>query len=172
MPITTKTGDNGSTSLLYGGRVRKNSPRIEICGVLDELSSYLGLSKSLLKSRRQKDVISKIQKDLMVICSEVSTRIPAAHKLRKRIDREDIKDLELFIEKLEKKRKLKKAVFILPGENTLSATLDVARTVARKAERRMITLKDKRMMRNRYIPIYLNRLSDLLYLLARSHEKR
>ena len=75
MPITTKTGDDGSTSLLYGKRVRKDNPRIEACGVLDELNSFLGLSKNLLKAKAAKKLIDKIQKELLMIGSEYKLRI-------------------------------------------------------------------------------------------------
>ena len=172
MRISTKTGDGGLTSLLYGGRVKKASLRIEACGALDELNSFLGLNKSLLNNRQAKRLIDKIQRDLFIIGSEIATSASSVHKLHRRIKKEDIKTLELFIEKLEKKDKVKKFSFVLPGRNTISAQLDIARTVARRAERRTATLKNKGMLKNKYILMYLNRLSDLLFLLARSCEKK
>lgn len=171
MKISTKTGDNGSTSLLYGGRIRKDSLRVEACGTLDELCSFLGLCKSLLKNRQEKSLIEKLQTDLFVICSEIATKTSFLHKLKRRLGKKDINYLESIIEKLEKRCKLR-CCFLLAGENTLSATLDIARTIARRAERRTVTLKKKEMVKNISILAYLNRLSDLLYLLARSHEKK
>ena len=111
MPITTKTGDRGNTSLFYGGRVRKDDLRIEANGILDELSSFLGLSKSLLKNKKQKNAIGGIQRDIIPISAEIATDANSVKKLRRRIKKADIRGLELFIEKLEKKRKLKKVVF-------------------------------------------------------------
>ena len=166
MPITTKTGDNGKTSLLYGSRVRKDNLRIEICGILDELNSFLGLAKSLLKDKALKKLINKVQGELFVIGGEVAAG-KSSSKLRRKIGQKNIKGLELFIEKLEKKRKLKEHTFVLPGGSTISAILDVARAIARRAERRIATLRNKGMLKNRHILIYLNRLSDLLYLTAR-----
>lgn len=172
MGISTKTGDRGITSLLYGGRVQKDSLLIETIGILDELSSFLGLGKSLLKDRRQKKLIETIQTGLWLIGSEIATKPPYIGRLSKRLKREDVKYLDSTIKKLEKKYKPKEYCFLLTGENTVSAILDVARTIARRAERRVTTLLKRRMLKNRHILVYLNRLSDLLYLLARSCEKR
>lgn len=172
MSITTKTGDNGDTSLLYGGRVSKDDLRIETNGILDELNSFLGLSKSLLKGRQQKGIIDRIQRDISTLISEIAAGTKSVHRLRRRIKKDDIRMLECLIKKLEKKRGLKRRSFAIPGKNTLSATLDIARTIARTAERRIVTLKNKKVVKSEIIPVYLNRLSDLLYLLARSYEKR
>ncbi len=166
MKICTKTGDGGTTSILYGRRVRKDNLRIEACGALDELNSFLGLCKNLLKDKTSKRLINKVQRDLFVIGSEVACRKASLYKLKKKIKGQDVRHLELFIEKLEKKHKVKK--FVPPGENTLSALVDIARTVARRAERRAVTLKNEGRLKNKYVLIYLNRLSDLLFLLARS----
>jgi cob(I)alamin adenosyltransferase len=172
MRIYTKTGDRGATSLLYGGRVKKSCLRVEICGILDELNSFLGLGRSLLKGKTIKKLIAHIQKDIYMMCTEIATHTPSVHKLKKRINVQNVKSLESLIDKLEKKNKAKISGFILPGKNTLSAALDVARSIARKVERRAVILRNKGMLKNRYILAYLNRLSDLLYLLARSYEKR
>ena len=172
MSIVTKGGDSGLTSLLCGSRVRKNDLRIEACGALDELNSFLGLSKSILKDRTAKKLIARIQKDIFVICSEIAASTASVYnRLHKRIEQRDITNLELSIEKLEKRCKSKRTSFVLPGKNTLSAALDVARSISRRAERRMVSLKNKGRLKNRYIIIYLNRLSDLLFLLARCFER-
>ena len=172
MRIITKTGDDGQTSLFYSGRVKKSCLKVEVLGALDELNSFLGLSKSLLKDRAVKRLIDRVQRDLFTIGSEIACGKTSLYKLKKRIEPKNIKSLESFAEKTEKKCKFKKCPFVLPGENTLSSTLDVARTVARRAERRIVALKNRGMLKNKYILIYLNRLSDLLYLLARSCETR
>ena len=167
MPITTKTGDKGRTSLLHGVRVAKDNLRIEIGGILDELSSFLGLAKSLLKDKALKKLIDRVQKELFMAGSEIAAKTASVQKLRRRISQGNVKGLESFIEKLEEKRKHKKHTFVLPGGNSVSATLDVARAIARRAERRIVTLRNKGKMKNRHILIYLNKLSDLLYLMAR-----
>ena len=172
MKISTKTGDSGLTSLLYGGRVKKDNLRIEVCGALDELCSFLGLCKSLLKNKEAKKIIEKVQTDLFVIVSEIAVKTSSLGKLRRRLNKKDINYLESMIARLEKRYKSRKCCFLLPGENTISATLDIARTISRRAERRMVTLGKKGMVKNISILAYLNRLSDLLYLLARSHGRK
>jgi len=170
MNISTKTGDRGTTSLLYGRRIKKDSLRIEACGTLDELNSFIGLCKNLLKDKRWKDMIVKIQEDVFTIGSETACRRSDAIRLKKRIGNKEVKDIEACIEKLEKRCKCRK--FVLPGTNTLSAHFDIARTIARRAERRIVALRNRHQAKNRYVLIYLNRLSDLLFLLARCCDKR
>ena len=167
MPITTKKGDDGSTSILYGKKVRKDNLRIEANGILDELNSSLGLSKSLSKKRKIKGLISRIQENLSTVASEIAANPASACKLKKRIGQKDIKTLESLMKKLENKCKGKKGTFVLPGENSASAVLDICRSIARTAERRIATLENKKMIKNHHILVYLNRLSDLLYILAR-----
>lgn len=172
MSVTTKTGDKGITSLYMGGKVAKDDARVEAYGVLDELCSFLGLAKSFIKSKKCKKLIEFIQKDLFIICAELAIKVQFVHKLKRRIGVNEVDRLEIMIKELEGKSISKMRNFCLPGENVVSGTLDVARTIARKAERRVVTLNRKGMLRNKQIIIYLNRLSDLLYLLARFCEKR
>jgi len=171
MSITTKIGDKGFTSLLFGGSDSKDSLRIESCGTLDELCSFLGLAKSLTKDKKAKAVIEDIQRDLIIIGAEIASEKSHIHKLRQRINGNDIARLEALIKALEKKYLAKMRYFVLPGENTLSAVLDITRTVARKAERRAVQLERAKALKNVLIIVYLNRLSDLLFLMARSYEK-
>lgn len=171
MGITTKIGDRGFTSLLFGGCDSKDSLRIESCGALDELCSFLGLSKSFAKDKRAKAVIESIQSDLFIIGAEIASKMAHAHRLRDTIDNDNVMRLEALIKQLEKKYPAKKRYFILPGENTFSAVLDITRTIARKAERRIVSLKKAKILKNILIIVYLNRLSDLLFLMARSYEK-
>lgn len=170
MHIATKTGDKGKTSLLYGGRVDKDNCRIEACGIIDELTSFLGLGRSLVKGRAQKRLIRSAQERLFLMSSELACPKSSVRKLKRRIAQGDITELERNIDKLEAAGRKRRGGFVTPGKNRLSATLHIARTVSRRAERRVMTLKKKRLLSNRFIIIYLNRLSDLLYLLARSHE--
>jgi len=172
MSITTKKGDKGLTQLCYGRKIRKDDIRVDACGTLDELCSFLGLAKSLIGNRGIKKLLESIQKALFVIGAEIATKPKFINKLKNRIDNNYVKRLEDNINGLERRLKLKERCFLLPGENFISGTLDVARTIARNAERKVVTLKNKKILKNPQIVIYLNRLSDLLYLLARACEKK
>ncbi len=171
MSIMTKKGDKGRTSLFLGGMVAKDNPRVELEGVLDELCSFMGMSKSLVRDKQIKSRLEELQKDLFVIGAEVATLTTHLSKLSRRIDEGDNERLEKLIEKIESKRRPSERCFVLPGENLVSSVLDVGRTIARRAERRAVTLTKKNILKNPFILIYLNRLSDLLYLLARKCEK-
>lgn len=171
MGITTKTGDKGITSLYLGGRVRKDDIRVDTCGTLDELCSFLGLLKSLTKYKKTKALLEAIQKDLFVAGAEVATTTKHVNSLKKRINKSCVKELEKNIEELERKKVFEGRCFRLPGENLMSGIFDVTRTLARNAERKAVALKAKGMLKNTDLLIYLNRLSDLLYLLARQAEK-
>lgn len=172
MGITTKTGDKGIGSLAGGKRIRKDDIRMDAYGTLDELCSFLGVAKSLIKNKDTKKLVESIQRDLFVIGAEIATQVKFLNRLEDRIDKNDVKRLEDNINDLEKRLKLKGCCFLLPGENFNSAILDTCRTVTRRAERIIVTLRHKKILKNPQILIYLNRLSDLLYLLARAHEKK
>ncbi|MCF7907262.1 MAG: cob(I)yrinic acid a,c-diamide adenosyltransferase [Candidatus Omnitrophica bacterium] len=172
MVITTKTGDKGKTSLCRGKRVAKDSLRIEICGILDELNSYLGISKSLTKDIKLKQIVESIQKDLFIIGAEVATEARHRKQLKVRIDNKFIERLEELIEQLEESSICSSFCFCLPGANPVSSSLDVSRALARKLERRIVTLKRKKFINNDFVLIYLNRLSDLLFLFARKTTKK
>ena len=171
MSIVTKKGDKGITSLCHGVRVSKDDIRVHAFGTLDELCSSLGLSKSLIKDQEHKKLIESIQKDLFVICTELATEKKFFPKLEKRIDKAYINRIEGVITNLEKNKLLNQNCFCLPGENQVSSTLDIARSITRRGERLAVTLKRKGILFNDGILVYLNRLSDLLYLLARSYCK-
>ena len=172
MSIVTKKGDKGRTSLLYGGMVSKDDPRVELNGALDELSSFLGMAKSLIKDKATKKNLEGIQKDLIVINAEIATLPKFLAKLKKRIGRGDVGGLEKDIKTLETKSPVRNLYFSLPGQNLVSSCLHVARTIARRAERRCVTLSKKDLVKNSSILVYLNRLSDFLYLVARKSEGR
>ena len=172
MSIVTKKGDKGMTSLYRGGQVSKDNIRVEAYGTLDELCAFLGLSRSLIKERKTGHLIQSIQQDLFVVGAEIATKSSFISKLERKIDKRDTDCLGEAIAALEKKSTFKECCFYLPGENLIASTLDIARTVARRAERRVVTLKRRGLLLNPFIIIYLNRLSDLLYLLARSYEKK
>lgn len=172
MAITTKTGDKGRTALYLGGRVSKDHIRIEFYGTLDELCSYLGLAKAQLKKKKARDILESLQRDLFVIGAELATKTSCLKKLERKIGRSDIAGLDDHIAGYEKHRSHRECCFCLPGENVTSATIDVARTIARRAERTVVTLKSRGILQNMHILTYLNRLSDLLYLMARDNEAK
>jgi cob(I)alamin adenosyltransferase len=168
MSITTKRGDKGTTDLLAGKRVAKDDIRIEVCGELDELAAFLGMAKSLINKGRAK-LITSIQKDLLVIGSVVACPADKAGRLAKNIVLADIKRLEAHIYRFEKNDHRKKK-FCLQGDCFESAVLDICRVSSRRVERRLVTLNRKKGIGNPNILVYLNRLSDLLYLMARAEQ--
>jgi cob(I)alamin adenosyltransferase len=172
MSIVTKRGDRGKTSLCCGKMVGKDDARIEACGALDEASSFLGLAKNASKDNGTKKIIHSIQKELIVLGSEIVTTATGLDKLKRRIDKDSVRALEKEIEYLEGNRAVKMTSFSVSGRGAASSALDVARAVVRRAERRIVTLARKGMIDNPYIIVYLNRLSDLLYLLARHNERK
>lgn len=160
MRLYTGTGDEGMTSLMNGVRISKSEERIELLGTIDELSSYIGLAKVVLKEE-QKQELSSIQKILITIMAGVAD----AKNKEFQVKEEQITLIEKQIDNIENKFPRQKE-FVLYGECEESARLDVARSVARRAERcfKRVELKydvDLRAMQ------YMNRLSDYLYILAR-----
>ena len=160
--IVTKKGDNGNTYVLSGHKLSKEDLRLEVVGTMDELSSFLGMAKSLINDKGGKDILERVQNDLFIVGSRISGG--RYQKSGKSSLSTYIKYLENEIKKLEKKYPFRG--FVLSGNNLCSATLHVARTVARRLERRVVALKNKKKFKNKNILIYLNRLSDLIFLLA------
>jgi cob(I)alamin adenosyltransferase len=172
MSIVTKTGDEGETSLMYGRRVSKTDPRVEAYGCVDELNAALGLVRAVSENELVAKEILAAQKDLITLMGELATA-------REDIDRY-VKDgfkltttlmvdrLTSVIVDLEKDKSLYPKDWVIPGGNTVSAALDFARTTCRRAERSVAALKDL----NGEILCYLNRLSDLCWILARYIEKK
>ena len=171
MSITSKKGDDGITSLLNGKRVMKNDPRVEAYGTLEELSAFLGAAKSLIKERKIKKLLESMQRDLFVIGSGIAVGEGSLSKLKQRVSEKEVNRLEQAIMDFEKKDIFEECCFYLSGDNFVSSMFEIARTVGRRAERNVITLKKKKKLKNKYIWIYLNRVSDLLYLLVRFYEK-
>lgn len=170
MSVVTKAGDRGITSLYCGTKVSKDDVRIEACGSLDEVSSFLGMAKSMSDNAKTKRVVALIQKQLPMLCTEIVTA-PGAKKLKRTICNRCVSGLEDIIDDLEKNCGIRTKCFSTPGANEVSGALDVARAITRRAERRCVTMLNKRLIENDCIIVYLNRLSDLLYLLARFNEK-
>jgi len=170
MKFSTK-GDGGETSLLGGQRVPKYDPRPETYGVLDEASSALGVAKATTKNQKIRDIILSVQKDLLIMGAELSSVPEDIQKLTRRIGEGDIKRLEEIIDELQKNITLKNE-FIYPGETPVSAQIDVGRTIIRRAERKAAGLKNEGLLRNAEINRYLNRLADMLFVLARYEEQK
>jgi cob(I)alamin adenosyltransferase len=168
MKIYTKTGDEGDTGLFGGGRVGKDDPRVEAYGAVDELNASLGMARAVELMPRIDEVLVPVQRDLFAIGALLATpdREKMAEQLAKaRVDDERIAELERAIDAGERELEPLRS-FILPGGTPKAAALHVARTVCRRAERRVVTLR-RDVELPQLVVIYLNRLSDLLFVLAR-----
>lgn len=164
--IYTKTGDKGKTSLFDNIRVEKDDIRVESYGTVDELNSFIGLSKNYFKDEEIHDELFKIQNKLFVVAANLATE--DSKNIKHRIKDDDIKWLESIVDKY--MGQLKEATgFIVPGTNKKAGHLQVARTICRRAERRTISLSGVAEIDPILIK-YLNRLSDALYAMARFSE--
>ena len=170
MSIVTKTGDTGQTSLMYGRRVSKTDPRVDAYGCVDELNAALGLARALSQDSVS-DQILAAQKDLIVVMGELATAREDVDRYLKdgfRLTTAAMVDrLSAVIVDIEKDKSLYPKDWVIPGKNQASAALDLARTTCRRAERRVAAAIDT----NPEILRYLNRLSDLCWILARYAEK-
>ncbi|MEJ5350451.1 MAG: cob(I)yrinic acid a,c-diamide adenosyltransferase [Melioribacteraceae bacterium] len=164
MKIYTKQGDEGKTSLLGGERVWKDNQRIQAYGTVDELNAILGIVVTELKSEELKEELRSIQSELFTIGADLATPNNKSVKIV-RVDNNFTKRIEALIDKYDEKLPELKN-FILPGGSKASAYLHLARTVCRRAEREIVSLI-KEVEINPEIEVYLNRLSDLLFVLAR-----
>lgn len=170
MRISTKKGDSGYTSLLKGGRVPKHHLIIEAGGTLDEANSLLAVARASTQQKRTKRIILQIQKHLFIIGAELSVPKGKGKAPKKMIAETDIKWLEKLVDEFEEALALPPG-FVAFGQNEGSSHLDVARTSIRKVERLVTKLKSKGLIENLNILKYLNRLSDLIFLLACFEEK-
>jgi cob(I)alamin adenosyltransferase len=173
MRIYTRTGDDGDTGLFGGGRVAKDDPRVDAYGEVDELNAVIGWALAVEAMLRIDDVLLPVQRDLFSLGAILATPDPdkmheQLHKAR--IDEERISELERAIDAGEAELEPLRA-FILPGGTPKSAALHVARTVCRRAERRVVHLQQTVALPP-LATIYLNRLSDLLFVLARVANRR
>ena len=171
--IYTRTGDAGDTGLFGGGRVPKDDPRVEAYGDVDELNAALGMARAIELMPRIDEVLVPVQRDLFAIGALLATpdRDRMAQHLQKaRIDEHRIAQLEQSIDDAESELEPLRA-FVLPGGTPKAAALHVARTVCRRAERRIVRLQHDVEL-PQLVVIYMNRLSDLLFSLARLANKR
>jgi len=166
MKIYTRTGDDGTTGVLGPGRVSKSSPRIEAYGTLDELNALLGVARTREGAAAFEALLIGIQSTLFTIGAELAT---VAQQLRETLDRvgdDDVRTLESAIDSLDAGLPAL-TTFVLPAGSPLAAELHLARTVCRRAERRVVTLAAHEEV-NGAVLRYLNRLADLLFVMARA----
>ena len=169
--IYTRTGDGGETGLVGGVRISKDSLRVQAYGEVDELNSVLGIVRSFLVDSELDKLLRDLQRDLFVVGADLAAPI-GVRTNAPRITGERIAELERAIDGLEEELP-RLQVFVLPSGTQSGAFLHFARTVARRAERTIITLRGKETINEQIIP-YMNRLSDLLFVMARvtNHRNR
>jgi cob(I)alamin adenosyltransferase len=171
--VYTKFGDKGETSLLYGGRVSKNNPHTEAYGITDEAVSAMGLGRATTSDQRVKDILRDLQRELFTIAAELATD-PDKYELFQQhfspVTESMVDNLETTIDSLEEEFQMP-TVFVLPGGSPASSAIDMARTIIRTAERRVVALAEAGLLTNDLITAYLNRLGDLLFVLARYQDR-
>ncbi len=165
MKIYTKKGDDGTTGLIGGTRVSKADIRIESYGTVDELNSYLGWVRDLTNNKEHKNTLIEIQDRLFTIGSHLASDIEKSKMKLPDLKEEDIRFLENSIDKMNEVLPEMKS-FILPGGHPAVSCCHVARCVCRRAERMVVLLAQKETV-DKLIIIYLNRLSDFLFVMAR-----
>lgn len=161
-------GDDGSTGLLGGGRATKNDLRLEAYGTVDEASSAIGLGKALTAQARVVELAEEMQRGLYQLGAELATN-PKHPGRFGQMEVADVEGLDRLIEELESEVGMPEA-FILPGTTPASAAFDLARTVVRRAERQCVTLVREQEVGNPAVLQYLNRMSLLLFVVARYEE--
>jgi cob(I)alamin adenosyltransferase len=175
MSIVTKTGDDGTTALMYGRRVPKNHPRVEAYGAADELNAALGLARAMANDQFVRENLLAVQKELVVLMGELAVLPQDLPRYVKDgysvVAPQMTAKLDALVREIEMQGVSFKG-WATPGDTTNAAALDVARTVCRRAERRICVLKETGEIKNAEVIVYLNRLSDLLWLLARWAESK
>jgi len=183
--VSTGRGDDGTTGLLYGGpRIGKDDLRTEAYGTVDEAVAALGLARAELGVRSQygtlnpglasvAELVLRLQRELFVVGAELATTPEAVDRLvdgRTRVSAAMVEALTALVVDLEKRIEMPRE-FVVPGETRTSAALELARTVIRRAERRAVALKAAGLLRGEHLLPYLNRLADLVWVLARVAEQ-
>jgi len=163
--IYTRTGDGGETGLVGGKRVAKDSLRVKAYGSVDEVNSVLGIARSQIEDRDLDTLLAELQADLFVVGADLASVAGNEQRNLPHISKEKVTVLERIIDRYESELPPLKS-FILPGGGRVGAVLHNARTVARRAERSIVTLSKAEQINDQMLP-YMNRLSDLLFVLAR-----
>jgi cob(I)alamin adenosyltransferase len=167
MKIYTKTGDKGETSLFGGERVKKDNLRIEACGTVDELNSVIGVVRSMRVFREVDKVLQEVQNDLFVLGADLATPVWKVQKRAReaRVRDDHVKAMEAIIDRIQAKLPPLRR-FVLPGGSVVASYLHLARAVCRRAERQIVKLGQVEAV-NPIAIAFVNRLSDLLFVLAR-----
>jgi cob(I)alamin adenosyltransferase len=172
--IYTRNGDDGSTTLWYGGRVPKTHLRTEAYGTLDESASALGVARAACQDERLAADILRIQNELFVAGAELATAPEARERLEPGVSRvtdgmvsDAERDIDFYMSQVDLPPK-----FVIPGGTTLSAQLDVARATLRRAERRIVALNEAGELDDSALLSYINRAADLLFAMARYADVR
>jgi cob(I)alamin adenosyltransferase len=162
--IATKTGDRGQTGLVGGVRVSKASLRVETYGTVDELNSFLGFARSICEYAEIKELTLSIQKELFVVGGELAT--PTPNEKQARVTQEMVDRLTNEVHRIEAMEGIL-SDWTVPGEDAASAAFDMARAVCRRAERSAVRLSESGESVSQLVIVYLNRLSDLVWLMSR-----
>ncbi len=171
--IATRRGDRGETGLLYGGRIPKDDPHAEAYGSLDEATSALGMARAQERDPARAERLLAIQREMFTVGAELAT----GHGERAKLERHFPTVTAVMVEALDQQLADLEArvplapAFVIPGATMESAAIDLARTLVRRAERRAVTLRRTGALENPEVLRYLNRLSDLLFMLAREAEQ-
>jgi cob(I)alamin adenosyltransferase len=164
--VTTGTGDTGYTGLLGEQRVPKYDPRPDTFGTVDEATSALGLGRALATDPGVKEIIYQIQQELYLLMGELATTPENYEKMGLCMTVEHVQRLEHIEEQLKREVEIPNK-FVIPGDTPVGAALDLARTIIRRAERMAVKLLHDGVIQNGEVVRYLNRLSDLVFILAR-----
>src|SRR5215472_2123938 len=164
--VTTGTGDTGYTGLIGEQRVPKYDPRPDTFGTVDEATSALGLARAVAKDQKVKDMILRIQQDLYLLMAELATTPENYEKMGFRVTADHVHRLEQQEEALKREVEIPNK-FVIPGDTPDGAALDLARTIIRRAERMAVKLLHEGVIENKEVVVYLNRLSDLVFIIAR-----
>ena len=180
MPIYTKRGDSGETQLLFGGQVSKADARCEAYGATDQAVSAMGLARALSNDPRVKELLLKVQHEMFTVGAELATDRERYEHLEANfavVTPEMTERIERYIDELSQEVELPNAfivpsvVRIVPGASAASSALDMARSQLRTGERRVVELQERGLLVNAEVLRYLNRLSDLLFMLARYEDQ-
>lgn len=163
--VYTKKGDSGETGLYGGSRISKNNIKVDTYGNIDESAAFIGAARALVKDKEIKDVLYKIQEKFLVVGAHLASDKNGVSKLKEKIEITDIENIEKMIDEYSKNL-LPLYKFIIPGDNIESAALHVARTVVRRSERKIVALKESEEVAPEILK-YINRVSDILFVLAR-----
>ena len=164
--VTTGTGDAGYTGLLGSERVAKYDPRPDTFGTVDEATSALGLARATTQEPKVKEIIYRVQNELYLLMGELATTPENYEKMGLRMTADHVQWLEQVEESLKQEVEIPNK-FIIPGDTLDGAALDLARTIIRRAERMAVKLLHDGVIQNGEVIRYLNRLSDLIFILAR-----